>query len=383
VADAWIRVSLTSLSENVKVVKAYLASSPGKPPKLMAVVKADAYGHGAARSANAFRGAGADAFGVTTLSEALELCEAGIQSQKTPILVFAPLVTPDQARIALKKDLHLTVCDEDQVRLVSKEAKTLGKEAALHLKVDTGMGRLGLPPKEALRVAQSLADKANARWAGVYTHFARAAEKDLAPTKAQLGRFEEFCRDLKAAGIQPEMRHTANSAAVLRLPESRLDMVRAGTVLYGQYPSAFVPKVPGLQEKTWIMQARVVFVHDLSAGSPVGYGAETTVRRKTRAAVIPVGFADGFAVSPNSLFRGKRGLRAVLRPDAPHVLLQGFKAPVLGRVAMQMIVVDVTDLPEFVRPGDIAEIPVRRLSANARLPKVYEEKKPANKKRRK
>ncbi|HEX5324216.1 MAG TPA: alanine racemase C-terminal domain-containing protein, partial [Capsulimonadaceae bacterium] len=161
------------------------------------------------------------------------------------------------------------------------------------------------------------------------------------------------------------------SAALLRLPESRLDMVRAGTLLYGQYPSADVPRLSGLQTKTWLMQARVVFVHDLSPGSPVGYGAEITVKRKTRAAVLPIGFADGFAVSPNSLFRGTRGLRAVLKQDQPHVFLQGYKAPVLGRVAMQMIVVDVTDLPQMVRPGDIADVPARRLSASARLPKIY------------
>jgi|SRR5579883_377042 len=372
-ADAWIKVSLPALAANVQAVKEHLAAGAGEPPKLMAVVKADAYGHGAGRSALAFRDAGADAFGVTTLVEAIELCDAGIRSQETPILVFAPLISAEQARIAVEHDLHLTVCDQAQVRLICEGAGSQGKQAALHLKVDTGMGRLGLPPADALAVAKGLKGEANAHLAGVYTHFARAGEKDLGPTRAQLARFTEFCKKLDNEGIRPTVRHAANSAALLRLPESRLDMVRAGTILYGQYPSAFVPKLEKLQPKTWTMQARVVFVHRLPTGSAVGYGAETTVKRSTVAAVIPVGFADGFAVSPNSLFRGARGWRALLKPEEPFVWLQGRKAPVLGRVAMQMIVVDVTDLPKPVQTGDIADIPARRLSASARLPRIYDE----------
>lgn len=373
-ADCWIKVSLPALSTNLRLVKARLqaGATSGDPPKLMAVVKADAYGHGAARVALAFRDAGAEAFGVTTLAEAVEICDAGIDAKETPVLVFAPPVSPEQARAALSRSLNVTVCDEAGLGMVCEEARALGVEAALHLKVDTGMGRLGLPPEEALAVARALVPGMGGRWAGVYTHFARAGEKDIAPTRAQLARFTAFCERLEREEIRPHWRHAANSAAALRLPESRLDMVRIGTVLYGQYPSGFVPRIEGLRADSWTMQARVVFAHDLAPGSTVGYGSETTVARKTRAAVLAVGFADGFAVSPNSLFRGVRGLKAVLAGETPFVWMQGKKAPVLGRVAMQMIVVDCTDLPDPVHVGDIADIPARRLSASARLPRIYD-----------
>lgn len=370
--DAWVRIRAGALRGNLRAIKEHLAG-PGAAPKLMAVVKADAYGHGARRAALAFREAGADCFGVTTLPEAIEICEAGIDSSKTPVLVFAPLVLQEQVRAALSLGLHITVCEEEQCRMAARTAASMKTVAPLHLKVDTGMGRLGLPPEQALTVARSLEGKKNARLAGVYTHFSRAGEENLAPTRAQLAQFEALCRALEARGIHPERRHAANSAAAIRLPEARLDMVRIGTLLYGQYPSSFIPKIEGLREDAWTMQARVVFVHELPAGSTVGYGAETRVRRLTRAAVVPVGFADGFAVSPNSLFRGARGLRAWFKAEPPHVLLQGRKAMVLGRVAMQMIVVDTTDLPQPVRAGDIADIPARRLSASARLPRIYSE----------
>lgn len=372
-ADAWVRVRLAALRTNLRLIKEQIAAAETGAPKLMAVVKADAYGHGAGRVAAAFREAGADAFGVTTLLEAIEICEAGIDSEKTPVLVFAPMVSNEQLRAALSLNLHLTICNEEQAGMAARAAASLKVVAALHLKVDTGMGRLGLPPEQALTVARSLEGKKNARLAGVYTHFSRAGEENLAPTRAQMAQFDAFCRALAGRGVHPEMRHAANSAAAMRLPESRLDMVRVGTLLYGQYPSGFVPKIEGLRDDTWIMQARVIFAHELPAGSTVGYGAETRVRRLTRAAVLPVGFADGFAVSPNSLFRGARGLRAVLKGEPPFVWIQGRKAPVLGRVAMQMIVVDTTDLPQPVRAGDVADIPARRLSASARLPRIYSE----------
>jgi alanine racemase len=172
-------------------------------------------------------------------------------------------------------------------------------------------------------------------------------------------------------GIHPGLRHAANSAAALRLPESRLDAVRLGTLLYGQYPSKFVPRMDGLDPQTWCARARVVFVRDLPSGASIGYGAEVTLRKPTRAAVIAVGFADGFGMAPASLFHGRRGVGAVLRHDRPFVVLHGATAPVLGRIAMQMVVVDVSQSPKTVEAGDIAEIPVRRLAASSRLPRVY------------
>ena len=362
IADAWVTVSLPALRANAQCLRALLdASASGPSPRLMAVVKANAYGHGAFQAARAFLEGGADALAVTTLSEALELTDAVIDSRETPILVFAPLVTREQLELAVARGLHLTVCDSDHVRLAREAAKAQGETARLHLKVDTGMGRLGLAPTDALNVARQFANDEFSQWAGVYTHFARASEPDLTPTRTQLAIFEKFCNDLGMSGLTGVLRHCANSAALIRLPESRLDMVRAGTVLYGQAPSASVLLPDGIRRDSWKMQARVVFVHDLEPGATVGYGAEYLVKRPTRAAVLPIGYADGFTLQPASLTAGPRGLKSwldsALGRRRPHVLFDGKRAPVLGRVAMQMIVVDVGGFSPPIRAGDVATGP--------------------------
>ena len=163
---------------------------------------------------------------------------------------------------------------------------------------------------------------------------------------------------------------------MVRFPEMRLDAVRPGTILYGQYPSAAVPRTLDLQD-TWRLQARVVAVRDVPAGTAVGYGGEYVTRRPTRLAVLPIGYADGFTVAPASATAGWRGVKTLLRDLAGrgpglHVTVRGRRAPVLGRVAMQICMVDVTDIPG-VDVGDIATIPARRITASARLPRVYED----------
>jgi alanine racemase len=363
----WIDVDLDALKANVQVIKK-LISPAGT--RLMAVVKADAYGHGAAGVAGALRDAGTDTFGVTTLDEALPLLEAGIDSRTTPILLFAPLVNAEQVRIAVEAGLHLTVCDKGHLDLVRDAEAASVQAASLHLKVDTGMGRLGLRPETALDIA-----KLRPSWAGVYTHFARAGEKDLAATSGQLRRFLDFCEQAAGVGIDIGLRHCANSAAMLRLPESRLDMVRTGTVLYGQMPSSFVQRPEGLISETFQARAQVVFVRDVRPCETIGYGAEYVAKAPVRAAVVPIGFADGFGIAPQSIYRGWRGIKQWVGDRdpkrQPHVTIRGRRAPVLGRVAMQMIVVDVTGHNPAVAPGDIVDIPMRRLSASALLPRNY------------
>jgi alanine racemase len=371
-SNAWVEVDLDALGSNVRALKMALAP---ERPEIIAVVKADAYGHGSVASAKAFRSEGISRFAVTSLDEARALVEGGIDPRETPILVFAPMISTAQATEACSLGLETTVCDAHHARLLICAAEGLGATAAVHLKVDTGMGRLGEAPSDALSVARLIAASDRLKLTGTYTHFARAGEDDLAPTVASLKAFTEFCTVIESEGILPGIRHAANSSAALRVPESRLDAVRLGTVLYGQYPSSNVPKVAGLNPKTWQAKARVVFVHELPSGATVGYGSEIRLSRATRAAVIAIGFADGFAMSPNSVFSGKRGLAALVKQalgrETPFVYLHGNRAPVLGRVAMQMIVVDVTALGESVKEGDIADIPMRRLAANARLPRIY------------
>ena len=372
--NVWVRVDHGALRRNAEAVRSFLKSGDGGSPDLMAVVKANGYGHGVGNAAQAFRDGGAGWFGVTSIVEADELIASGIDPAETPILVFSPLVTERQCDDALRGGVHLTVCDPGHIDLVDRAANRLGVVANVHLKVDTGMGRLGLPPAGALKTASEILRRPSLKLTAVYTHFARATENDLTPTRTQLKKFTEFCDSLAASGAAPFLRHCANSAALARLPESRLDLVRAGTLLYGQYPSSDVPKLPGLNASTLFLEARATFVHDLPAGVSVGYGAEYKTTRPTRAAVIPVGFADGVAMQPSSVTQGVRGLKqlvaGLVNPQVLFVKFGGFAAPVIGRVAMQMIVVDVTDAPTAVAAGDIAAVPARRLAISASLPRI-------------
>lgn len=365
--DAWISVSRSALRHNFAAVQTLLAQGVEKPPQIIAVVKANAYGHGAGETARIFQETGADFFAVTTPAEALELRGTGITGR---ILVFLPPL-PEQVQAMLETDLEVTVCDADGLSAVTEAARASGQTAQVHLKIDSGMGRLGALPGEAVNLARKIAETPDLRFAGIYTHFAKALEKDEAATRKQFAVFQKALAGLESAGINPGSRHCANSAALVRFPEMRLDAVRPGTILYGQYPSATVPRVLDLHE-TWRMQARIVSVREVPAGSAIGYGGEHVTRRPSKLAVLPIGYADGFTVAPVSVNSGWRGLKNLLRPSPVTVTMRGKRAPVLGRVAMQICTVDVTDIPGAA-VGDIVTIPARRITASARLMRLYEE----------
>ncbi len=358
---AWISVSRSALRHNFSAVQALA----GPQVQTIAVVKANAFGHGAGETARVFQDAGADFFAVTTADEAMELREVGITGR---ILVFLPPLS-DQIDVLLQAGCDLTVCDREGIAAINETAQKLGLTASVHLKVDTGMGRLGVLPGKALAAATQIAGSPSLRFAGIYTHFARALEKDDAATRRQFALFQNVLAELERAGIHPGLRHCANSAALVRFPEMRLDAVRPGTILYGQYPSAAVPRTLALQD-TWRMQARIVSVRDVPAGSAIGYGGEGRTRRASRLAVLPIGYADGFTTAPASGSRGWRGLKSLLRPAPITVTVRGRRAPVAGRVAMQTCIVDVTDIPG-VAAGDVAAVPARRLMASARLPRLF------------
>ena len=370
-ADAWVRVSRKALAHNFTAIQKML-SQHQTPPRIIAVVKANAFGHGAAQTARTFHEAGADFFAVTTPAEALELRAAGIGGR---ILVFLPPL-PDQLTELLTADLDLTVCDRAGLSALTEALAGTTRTARVHLKVDTGMGRLGALPEEAVLLGRQIAAEKHLTFAGVYTHFARALERDAAHTRKQFATFQRVVGDLQNDGVDVGLRHCANSAALVRFPEMCLDAVRPGTILYGQYPSRAVPRTLALQD-TWQMQARVVAVREVPAGTPIGYGGEYVTKRRTRLAVLPVGYADGFTVAPASANQGMRGLKTLLRDltgrgPGLSVKIRGAQAPVLGRVAMQICTVDVTDIPGIC-PGDVADVPARRITASARLPRVYED----------
>jgi alanine racemase len=371
-ADAWIRVSRKALVHNYTAIQGLLAEDGAEPPQIIAVVKANGFGHGAGETACTLQASGADFFAVTTPGEALELRAAGITGR---ILVFLPPL-PDQLPALLAAELDLTVCDSDGLSALDAALAGLSRPARVHLKVDTGMGRLGALPDEALALGRRIAADDRLAFAGIYTHFAKALENDPAATQKQFAVFQQVIERLRDEGIAVGLRHCANSAAIVLFPEMRLDAVRPGTILYGQYPSRAVPRRLTLQD-TWQMQARVVAVREVPKGTPIGYGGEYVTRRPTRLAVLPVGYADGFTVAPASANSGLRGVKTLLRDLMGHgaglsVRIRGANAPVLGRVAMQICSADVTDIPG-VQPGDVVDIPARRITASARLPRVYED----------
>lgn len=374
-ADAWVRVNPKALRHNFAAIESHLAADTRSlnKPQIIAVVKANAFGHGLGQASLALQEAGARFFAVTTPSEALELRSAGITGR---ILVFLPAL-PDQLPELRDADIDLTICDSAGLEALIAAHGDDQRPVRAHLKVDTGMGRLGVLPGDALTLGRAIAAVADqVEFAGIYTHFARALERDPSTTQRQFAQFMEVVNDLEREGVGVGLRHCANSAAMIRFPEMRLDAVRPGTILYGQYPSAAVPRAVELQQ-TWQLQARVVSVRSVPAGTAIGYGGQFVTKHQTKLAVLPIGYADGFTVSPDSVHSGLRGVKALLRElsgrrQALTVTIRGCPAPVIGRVAMQICTVDVTDIQGVVA-GDIVDIPARRIMTSAHLPRVYED----------
>jgi len=246
----------------------------------------------------------------------------------------------------------------------------MGKTARVWLKIDTGMGRLGMLPSDALPVFKAISKLPGVEIAGTYTHFARAIEADLTPTRAQLRRFENVLASLRAAEIDCGLASAANSAATIRLAESHLDMVRVGTLLYGQYPSSHVPRSLYLKA-TWKLKTRVCEVRDIPKGSAIGYGGECVTTRPTRTAVVPIGFADGFTLAPEGQIYRQTVLGFLARKRKRLWMeINGQRAPVLGRVAMQLTVLDVTDI-DGIAVGTEVTVPALRIPTSPAIPRVY------------
>ena len=324
-------IDLSAIAANV----ALACRLAGPETRVMAVVKADAYGHGAVPVARVALAAGATWLGVAIPEEAVPLRAAGIASR---ILVLGP-VAPEQAELVADHDLEQCVCDPAQAEALDRAARARGRVLALHLKVDTGMGRVGLRPREVRGVAEKIRALPSVRLAGLMTHFADAEAEEPGFAREQLARFADAARDLPAVpqGGMP-LRHAANSAALLFLPESRLDLVRPGIMLYGYHPRGprggpEPPLRPALRLRTAISQIR-----DVAQGESVSYGRTFVAPRDLRVATLPVGYADGC---------GR------LLSNRGQVLIRGQRVPIVGRVCMDMTMVDVSGLPD-VRVGDEA-----------------------------
>jgi alanine racemase len=298
---------------------------------LMAVLKADAYGHGAIKVARTALNNGASSCAVASLNEAVRLRDSGIEA---PILVLG--YTPAWlARDALAHDISLTLYDADLARAFSRAAADLHCRARVHIKVDTGMGRLGLLPDQVIPFVQQIRGLPSLELEGIFTHFSIADEEDLTYTRWQLRRFESVIDQLEQIGVTFRYIHCANSAALLRLPESRKNMVRLGIFMYGLRPSPAV-ELPAGVRPALVWKTSVAQVKMLPPGSYVSYGNRYQTKRVEKIAVIPVGYADGFR-------------RAPTRWES--VLVRGQRAPIVGTVCMDQTMLSVDHIAN-VRVGD-------------------------------
>jgi alanine racemase len=328
-----VEVDLGALAENYRAIQAAVA-----PAAVMPVVKANAYGHGLVPVARHLAALGARALGVALPEEGVALREAGLT---LPILVMGA-VLDDQLPICLRHDLTLTVPSVGMLRRIEERAGRTGVTARVHLKIDTGMGRIGVPHDRARRFLQRAAGARQIRVEGIYSHFANADAADLASARVQLARFHEALAWSGALGPVPPLRHMANSGAVLQLPESHLDLVRPGILLYGVYPSSEVRRTIAVRPAlAW--RSRVVHVKVLRPGHPVGYGSTWQADHPVRVVTVPVGYGDGY-------------FRAL--SSAAQVLIRGRRYPVVGRVCMDQIMVNVER--DRAHPGD----PVTLLGAD-------------------
>lgn len=322
-----IEVNLDNLASNFRAISGSLSQGCS----LMAVVKANGYGLGARQVARVFQEAGCQRFAVATPDEAVELRESGINE---PLLVLGPS-SRDAAEVFVGMDITAACTDVPFAEAMSRAAVAQGKTARLHLKVDTGMGRIGFLPGEVPQAVEKILPLPGIDLEGVFTHFACADEINPEYTRIQFGRFGEVLDNLRSRNVRFRIRHVCNSAGTVNFPEMHLDAVRPGLILYGMWPSVYCRRSFDLKP-VFEVKTSVAVVRELPPLSGVGYGLRYVTRGTERVAVLPVGYHDGYA-RPLSM--------------KASVLIRGQRAPLVGSICMDQTMVDVTRIPDVI-PGD-------------------------------
>ena len=325
--STWVEVDLDRFAANLRAVREHAARSrDGRAaPEILLVVKADAYGHGAVEIADEGAREGVAVFGVATLHEGIQLRQAG---SALPIIVLSPLL-PAEIDEAIAHQLDPTVCDLAFARAYSAAAERAGVPGRCHVEIDTGMGRIGVREEEAEPFLRELVRLPGLRLASLYTHFPDADAEDLAFATDQCRRFRALIERLEAAGIRAPRTHASNSAGTINLPEAHFDWVRVGLLAYGLRPPhsrAEIAVAPVMS-----LKSRVVQLRDLPTGVPISYGRTFVTQRPTRVGVVPVGYGHGY-----SWLMSNRG----------EMLVRGVRAPILGRVTMDLTMIDLTDVPD-------------------------------------
>jgi alanine racemase len=328
----WAEIDLGATAHNVRRIKDIV----GPRVEVMAVVKAEAYGHGAIDVARTALASGASWLGVAALSEALPLRQAGLTA---PILVMG--WTPGWlARQAIENDVACAVFDLDTAGAFGRAAQEAERKARVHVKINTGMNRLGLMPDEAAGAIDHMAAMEGLSIEGIFTHFSKADETDASHTHRQIERFNRALGDVQRRGIDIPLRHAANSPGILHFPASHFDMVRLGIAMHGLHPSHDVP-APSDFRPAMTLKTMVAQVQTLPPGSEVSYGGEYVTRTRERIAVLPIGYADGFRRKPSHWGQ---------------VLVRGLRAPIVGRVCMDQIMIDVTRIPGVAQGDEVVLI---------------------------
>jgi alanine racemase len=331
----WAEIDLNAIAHNARELR----RRTDPRAKVMAVVKANGYGHGAVEVARTAIASGAEWLGVARLSEAIALREAGFSA---PILVFGYTPPADAGRL-LDFDLRQSVYSLDAARAYS-EAAARTRRIRVHLKVDTGMGRLGMVPAALsgqdprhavgdafIREATAIARLPGISAEGIFTHFAAADSADLSSAQRQLTLFMEVISALKSSGLEFELRHSANSAAVIAIPESHLDLVRPGIALYGLKPSEEIDLTGISLKPAMALKTRIIHLKAVPAGTAISYGMTYRAPRATVIATVPAGYADGY----RRLFSSRGSM-----------LVHGRRVPVVGRVCMDLTMLDVGAVPD-------------------------------------
>ena len=375
--SVYVAVDVAAIQHNVRQILTRLGAA-----QLLAVVKGNGYGHGAALTARACLDAGAAWLGVSTVSEGIALREAGLTA---PILVFLPPLE-DECESLVAADLCATVTNQDHLAWLRRAAETTGKTSLVQLFLDSGLARPGVGD-DLPELIDLAAHFPHQKLLGLYTHIdcsrgvPRGEALDIMKRGTQLGVFAGLMKvAAKDAGAPDAIFHAAASPMVCDQPESCLDMARVGTLLYGQYPG-HVENHPFDLRNTFEFRAKIVDIAEHAKGTPIGYGGEFVCGRRTLVATLPVGYAHGLSVGPASVLSRpqnalrewqRKGRAARGRGPGDAATLRGEAALLIGRVAMDQCCLDVTDIPG-ASVGDEVTLPVRRLSVNASVPRVAAE----------
>jgi len=325
----WAEIDLDAIAYNTREVKRHV----GETTELMAVVKANGYGHGAVPVSEAALSNGASRLAVHRTLEGVELRQAGITA---PVLIMG-YALPSEAETIVRRNLAPTVNTLEQAQALSSAASHQGKVLPIHVKVDTGLGRFGLLPEEVVDFVQAISELPGLILEGVYTHFALADATDKAYTLQQFEIYLEMVKRLEEVGFTIPIKHAACSAATLDLPQTHLDMVRCGIALYGLRPSNEVEPSISLRP-AMALKSRVARVRTLPAGSCISYGCTYTTREPTVVALVPVGYGDGY----------RR-----LISNRGQVLIRGRRASIVGRVCMDQLVVEVSNIPNVQQDDEV------------------------------